>query len=157
MRHVPSGLDESGAPTDCGQRQPGRQQYRTFDVVCLTTALVAAFVCAPFWFAQIWPKRGANPADFFQEWSAARDTLDGRPAYSSFTESMPRLLGPTYQAKNLGFDINARTPAALLVGLPLGRLDYWSALRVWNLTGLALLVLSMVLVVRGLGLTATPR
>lgn len=88
--------------------------------------------------------------DFFQEWASARNWWQGRELY------MPqRLTVREYLKRELApgeVEVNAHPPPAVLLALPLGRLEYTTALQVWNLLGLCLIAGSAWLIAKELSL-----
>jgi hypothetical protein len=95
--------------------------------------------------------------DFFQEWCSARLYFDGRPVYTPQAEGLRRYLGRTPDPDKAFNEVNAHPPTSVLLALPLGRLDYPDACLAWNLLSLATLPASLLLVVRGLRLSFSPR
>jgi hypothetical protein len=93
--------------------------------------------------------------DFYQEWSSARNVLEGHPAYEPVPDSAHRYLGFPKNLEGWTGTVNVHPPSSLLLGLPLARLDYPNAFLVWNLISLILMVLSFWLIARGLELRAT--
>ena len=87
--------------------------------------------------------------DFVQEWTSARNHFIGQPVYLSLNESIPLHFGKPYKVL---LDVNAHPPAAVLVSLPFGKLDYATAFLAWNLLSLVMLVASLWLVMRPRGL-----
>ena len=75
--------------------------------------------------------------DFCQEWTSARNWFEGRPVYLSLRESIPLSREGWNHAGPLLY--NAHPPASVLLSLPLGRLDYETALVTWNVVSLAIL------------------
>ena len=78
--------------------------------------------------------------DFAQEWTSARNYLTGLPVYLDFGQSLELHIGGT---ANPTFSYNAHPPAAVLLGLPFGMLDYSFAYLSWNILSLICLVLSL--------------
>lgn len=93
--------------------------------------------------------------DFYQEWSSARNVLEGHPAYEPVPDSAHRYLGFPKDVTGWTGTVNVHPPPSLLLGLPLARLDYPDAFMVWNLISLGLMVLSFWLIARGLELRTT--
>lgn len=88
--------------------------------------------------------------DFSQEWLSARNYLTGTPVYSNQTESLLRHTGhvPTHPEDLLPW--NAHPPAAILLTLPFGYLDYRTAHLVWNLLTLPLFLVAVWMIIREL-------
>jgi hypothetical protein len=95
--------------------------------------------------------------DFYQEWASARNLLCGAPIYEPQRASSQRYLGCAPEGEAHFFlEINAHPPTTVLLGLPLARLDYRTAVLVWNLISLAALAASAWLVARQLELRLYP-
>lgn len=87
----------------------------------------------------------ANPRslnDFVQEWTSARNYFTGRDIYLDMRESVPLYL--KIDGELLLRD-NAHPPAAVLVSLPLGKLPYARALKIWNWLSMAALGASLLI------------
>ena len=94
--------------------------------------------------------------DFAQEWSSARNYLNGTSIYAELLAPMRRYTGSRLDlTRNLIF-INAHPPASVLLALPLAPLDFETAFLVWNLASLPMLMLSVLLVSRGLKIPFAP-
>lgn len=95
--------------------------------------------------------------DFYQEWASARNLFSGAPVYESQRASSQRYLGCAPEGDAHFFlEVNAHPPTAVLLGLPLARLDYPTAVLVWNLFSLLALAGSIWLVIRQLDLRPSP-
>ncbi|HMF14621.1 MAG TPA: glycosyltransferase family 87 protein, partial [Gemmataceae bacterium] len=95
--------------------------------------------------------------DFFQEWASARNFLSGHPIYEPQRASCMRYLGCAPDGDSHFFlEINAHPPTTVLLGLPLARLDYPTAVFAWNLVSLAAVAASAWLVFRQLDLRLQP-
>jgi hypothetical protein len=93
---------------------------------------------------------GAN--DFFQDWSSARNVLEGRPAYLPLSVAAG-LYGPKTDGRpaiSSRFPWNAHPPTSVLATLPLAPLDYLNAFTVWNVLGLIAIAASLALILREL-------
>lgn len=90
--------------------------------------------------------------DFHQEWLSARNYATGRPVYASQRETIVAHMGVSPEVAEKMLPWNAHPPASVAVALPFGVLSYPNAQLAWNLLSLPLLVVSLALVVRGLGL-----
>jgi hypothetical protein len=90
--------------------------------------------------------------DFFQDWSSARNVLEGRPAYLPLSTAValyrPKVEGEHPPIPTLPW--NAHPPTSVLASLPLALLGYLEAVTVWNLLGLVALSASLVLILREL-------
>lgn len=98
---------------------------------------------------------GAN--DFFQDWSSARNVLEGRPAYLPLSAAAvlhgPRAGGRTVAIARLPW--NAHPPTSVLATLPFALLDYLNALTLWNVLGLVAIATSLALIFRELRFPVT--
>jgi hypothetical protein len=116
---------------------------------------LAVLVCAfqgPAFLRDLKPQRNEG-VDFFQEWSSARNLLDGRPVYGPTEEAVERYLGIRLPpGEQLTIGVNAHPPTSVLLVAPLALLDYPSAVLAWNLISLAALGVSLWLVARALDL-----
>jgi alpha-1,2-mannosyltransferase len=88
-------------------------------------------------------------SDFTQDWLSARDVLDGRPAYGDLPDALRRHLNGEPPQDFLRW--NAHPPGAVLVLLPLARLEHADAFFAWNLLTFPLFVVAVGLVVGELG------
>lgn len=86
--------------------------------------------------------------DFFQEWAAARNWLDGHPIYEPFSATVARYMG--HDQADVPIFYNAHPPTTVWFALPVAGLSYPDAGLVWNLAMLAVLVAGVVLVCREL-------
>ena len=111
---------------------------------------VVGFFQIPAFIEALWPRQDVL-SDFYQDWASARNYLTGLPIYADHRETIPRYVG---QVDPLSFSnrVNAHPPSSVLPLILLARLDYRTALLVWNLASLALLGLSLYVVARGVGL-----
>ncbi len=90
--------------------------------------------------------RGAN--DFFQDWSSARNVLEGRPAYLPLSTAVslyyPKVDGGIQPVPTLPW--NGHPPSSVVAALPFGLLDYPEAGTLWNALGLLAVVVSLGLI-----------
>jgi hypothetical protein len=90
--------------------------------------------------------------DFFQDWTSARNVLEGRPAYLPLSEAAalhgPKVGGRPAVIPSLPW--NAHPPTSVLMTLPLALLDYLAASTVWNLLSLIAIAASLALILREL-------
>lgn len=93
--------------------------------------------------------------DFVQEWVAARNWLTGSPVYEEHATCLPKHL-PIFdqglKREEMRVQYNAHPPTSVLLGLPLGLMDYRWALLTWNIFSLGLILLALLLCCRGLEL-----
>jgi hypothetical protein len=110
----------------------------------------------PIYWSEL-SRRDDSMTDFFQEWASARNFLEGLPIYTNHRVTIPRYLGrPGSDANDLFVEVNAHPPTSLVLAIPFGTLPYRDALLVWNLLSLAMMIASLVLVWRGLGIPFRP-
>ncbi len=90
--------------------------------------------------------------DFFQDWTSARNVLEGLPAYLPLSEAAalhgPKLGGRPAVIPRLPW--NAHPPTSVLATLPLALLDYLDAVTLWNVLGLIAIAASLALIFREL-------
>jgi hypothetical protein len=104
---------------------------------------------APDFFRSLYPPRTIT-FDFYQDWAAGRNFLNGEPIYADISLTIERYLGwrlpdnwpPWF------WRVNTHPPPAVLLTLPLARLDYPDAFLIWNLLSLAALAAALWLMVR---------
>ncbi len=138
---------------------PPRPVLRLLGCLCF-----ACFVLAwrgPVWLTALEPhsySRGNFLADFFQEWASARNYYGGLPIYTRLDETITLYLGEHKASDDITFnDVNAHPPPSILLGLPLGNLNYATAFVLWNGICLTLLGASIWLALSTLGMSAGPR
>jgi len=97
-------------------------------------ALLAVYVLiaqGPTFLRNI-PGRWDGGNDFFQDWTSARNVLEGRPAYLPLSEAAalhgPKLGGRPAVIPRLPW--NAHPPTSVLATLPLALLDYLDAVTI---------------------------
>lgn len=113
------------------------------------TVAVCLSQCGPF-LNSLRPDIGQGN-DFFQEWSSARNLLEGRPIYEETGVSVERYLGYHLAAgQRLTIRYNAHPPPSVLLAVPFALLDYRNATLAWNLVSLVAFGLSLQLVLRAL-------
>lgn len=83
------------------------------------------------------PVRAARPqpgqlTDFIQEWLSAKNYFAGDPVYAPQTEALFKHTGMRPADSKAMLPYNAHPPAAVLLALPFGKLDYPDALAAWN-------------------------
>lgn len=93
----------------------------------------------------------AAGVDFFQDWAAARNLLNGDSPYGDILDAAQVYLGRGANPV-AGIASPAHPPTAVLVVTPFALLDYPEAMVVWNLVSLALFVCAVGLLLRGLSL-----
>jgi hypothetical protein len=97
------------------------------------------------------------PGDFFQEWASARNHLEGRPVYENQEKTLPLYLNRTRDPGDRHFvEVNAHPPTAVLLVLPLARLEFHDAFLTWNLASLVMLAIAAGLVIGALGPRPSP-
>src|SRR5271157_594477 len=91
------------------------------------------------------PGRWDGGNDFFQDWTSARNVLEGRPAYLPLSEAAalygPKLGGRPAVIPRLPW--NAHPPTSVLATLPLALLDYLDAVTNGTRKSLKLLAASV--------------
>jgi hypothetical protein len=120
----------------------------------LIWALLATYVLiaqGPSFLRSI-PGRWDGGNDFFQDWTSARNVLEGRHAYLPLSEAAalhgPKLGGRPAVIPRLPW--NAHPPTSVLATLPLALLDYLDAVTLWNVLGLIAIAASLALIFREL-------
>lgn len=103
----------------------------------LSALWILSLVSAAFHSARIF--------DFAQEWTSVRNYLAGYPVYLDFGRSLEIHLGGP--ASPL-FSYNAHPPAAVLLALPFGMLEYPTAYLAWTIFSLICFVISSWAIVR---------
>jgi Glycosyltransferase family 87 len=95
-------------------------------------------------------------SDFHQEWLSARNFAEGGPVYTDQRILARRFWGapPELAAEMLPW--NAHPPVSAMLALPFGRFSYSQAQLFWNLANVPFLILSIVLVIRDLGVPFAP-
>jgi hypothetical protein len=88
---------------------------------------------------------GGRIFDFAQEWTSARNALQGQPVYLPMEQSVKRDFGDAAEAR---FAYNAHPPASVLLALPFALLDYQTAYLSWNLLSVGCLLASLWMVAR---------
>jgi hypothetical protein len=93
-----------------------------------------------------------NGNDFFQDWTSARNILEGRSAYLPLSEAIsfyhPHVEGKRPPAAHYRW--NAHPPSSVLATLPLALLDYPEAGTLWNRLGLIAMAVSLGLIIHEL-------
>src|SRR5262245_33244267 len=83
--------------------------------------------------------------DFVQEWTSARNWLQGEPIYEDLRRSVADDIRPDL-VFTLPIRYNAHPPASVLVTLPFGFLPYYQAVVIWNVLSVVALVISLALI-----------
>jgi len=89
---------------------------------------------------------GSDFHDFSQEWTSARNLLEGRPIYADFGESLEYHFG---RKVSVHFRYNAHPPASVLLALPFASLPYQQSFLAWTSVSLLSLAISLWLLVKG--------
>lgn len=92
--------------------------------------------------------------DFFQEWASARNWRHGRDLYTPHRQTVPEYLHRELEPGEI--EVNAHPPPAVVLVLPLARLEYATALQVWNVLGVCLIGASALLIARELHVGLQP-
>ncbi|MEZ6113553.1 MAG: glycosyltransferase family 87 protein [Pirellulaceae bacterium] len=114
--------------------------------------LVGGPICA-LWTLVLWlrvnqPQNRLN--DFVQEWTSARNWWTGHPIYWDMDQSIAHYFNPTWKVL---LNVNAHPPASVLLVLPFGRLEFFTANWLWNWLSLALIAPTLWLLMRSRGLS----
>jgi alpha-1,2-mannosyltransferase len=139
----------SGAPSTHPLGQPSAARA----VWLVLGPLICAVMCLPL-AARLRPNQH-KLHDFVQEWTSARNWLEGEPIYDELSRSVANYIRPELVV-TLPIRYNAHPPASVLLTLPFGVLPYFQAVVVWNLLSLAALGASLALIL-GRGGLAFPR
>jgi len=93
------------------------------------------------------------PGDFFQDWASARNLTEGKPVYGNLRTAAGEYLHLDLTSKVVDgiVEVNGHPPTSIWWALPLARLDYRTAFFIWDLTSLALVIASVGLIGRELG------
>lgn len=83
--------------------------------------------------------------DFVQEWTSARNWLQGQPIYEDLHRAVADDINPDLVA-TLPIQYNGHPPVSALVTLPFGVLPYHQAVLAWNVLSLIALVISLALI-----------
>lgn len=124
-------------------------RFRWVGLAGAATLLQGIFILIALWPPSI-------PMDFFQEWSSAHEVLAGRTAYPDLEEAVPRLLGVSLDPSSESVRVNAHPPPAILLGLPLGYLDYPTAMAIWRAVTFGLILACTMLLGREVGTLPAP-
>ena len=102
----------------------------------------------------------ANPPrtlpDFFQEYAAARNWLDGRRIYEDHHDAAPRVVGVSLDDRRALVFVNAHPPTSVVVAIPFAKLAFADAFLTWNLVSLGALAASLWIVQRQLRIPISP-
>src|SRR5262249_1217185 len=138
---------------------PPTQRDRLWDPLAVVPAarrwlwaLLAVLICVlqgRDFVSSLRPAAGEG-VGFFLDWASARNVLEGRPGFTPQAASVGRYLG--YRPAKLFTQKNAHPPPSVLLALPFAGLDYPEATLAWNLVSLVALAVSLLLVIRTLGL-----
>jgi len=135
-------MDVRPAPVDLS---PRRLAWSPGIVLLNLGSLAVILWCVPaIWTLLPGPQRDLT--DFYQEWGSARSYWLGQPIYQDTAELVVRDFGPHLAGRKWLLGYNVHPPTAVVVAIPFGRLNYFSALHLWNFFGLLLALLSMIVV-----------
>lgn len=119
-------------------------------------AAMIGLVFGPRFVRSLTPPRG-QILDFYQEWSSAKNITTGLPVYAPLDVTVERYL---HMQKSPGtewyWDVNVHPPTSVLLALPLVTLEYQQATLAWNVVSLLALALSLIIVIRTLGIQFSP-
>src|SRR5436190_1481774 len=105
----------------------------------LVFQIVAVLVIArylPTCATDMFPAKEKPLIDFTQDWVSARNYFEGRSIYAPHTETYPHYFDLSQVQGSLVLGYNAHPPASVLVILPLGWLDFFTALAIWHILSL---------------------
>ena len=95
--------------------------------------------------------------DFFQEWSSARNWLEGVPVYTDLEAAAKRYLGYTLRpGEEMPFTKNAHPPTSVLLAVPFALINYPDSTLLWNVSSLVAFAFTLWLIGRAVGLTPGP-
>ncbi len=103
----------------------------------------------PRFLQQCFPFRELQTTDFVQDWTSARNVREGLPVYWPLRDGLHHHLHLSYWFLHLHY--NAHPPTSVFFFLPLGWLEYTTALLVWNTLSLLGIVISLILAGRTWG------
>lgn len=90
--------------------------------------------------------------DFYQEWSSAKNVVEGLPTYAPLEVTVERYLRVRKAPGTEWYwDVNVHPPTSVLLALPVQGLTFRNAFFVWNVASLVALAISMALVANELG------
>ena len=105
------------------------------------------------------PTSGQNEIfvpDFFQDYASARNYHEKLPVYTDHNITAMLYLDTRLKGGDeyFSFKVNAHPPSSILIFLPFGKLDFYRAYAIWNLFGMILFVVSIILLLRELNVKA---
>lgn len=117
--------------------------------------IIGPVICVVMGFAMVVRLRPNENMlnDFVQEWTSARNWLQGDPIYEDLHRSVAQDIRPEL-VHVLPIRFNAHPPVCVLLTLPFGALPYHQAVVIWNVVSLAALGVSLVMILNagGVGL-----
>jgi len=113
-------------------------------------ALTCLAVAGPNLVEAAAERRGEPPRDFAQDWASARNFFEGERIYAPLEVTLPRYVYQPRKGERAFLRHNGHPPGSVLLVLPLGRLDYYTAHVAWQGINLAALLAGLVIVVREL-------
>ncbi|MEZ6142869.1 MAG: glycosyltransferase family 87 protein [Zavarzinella sp.] len=108
------------------------------------------------WLYQLQPPLNETANDFFQEWSSARNWWTGRPIYQHMKQNLADYVPVRLEDVKIELQYNAHPPPSVVLVLPLGKLDFLSALAVWHVLSLILLAAAIFLLAKELRIKWQP-
>jgi hypothetical protein len=122
----------------------------------LGLAILVGAMQGPAFVGSLRPDRSEG-VDFFQEWAAARNLLNGLPVYGPLAPSVERYLGwHIREGEQFTFATATHPPVAVMLAIPFAYLDYPNAVLAWNLVSLVALAVSLTITMRQLGIGFAP-
>lgn len=114
-------------------------------------AIILGLVFAPRFFAALMPPK-MQLIDFYQEWSSAKNVVEGLPTYAPLEMTVERYLGVRRaEGTEWYWDVNVHPPTSVLLAMPLQGLSFRNAFFAWNVASLVALTLSIACIVHELG------
>lgn len=118
-------------------------------LIWLITLAVTVYWLGPIQLRSMYLSPTAPLVDFFLDWSAARNHMDGLSVYMSPEFSAQRYLG-IQRPVGTSYRVVGHPPNCILYAYPFAHLNYPYAFLLWNLLSIVCLLVSLVLIVRGL-------
>jgi Glycosyltransferase family 87 len=136
----------------------GGASARVFVLVAVWVGAAALLVVEGPRFVDSLRPEPQQGVDFFQDWSSARNWVDGLPIYTDMVIAAARYLqrmpGPD---ENIAIAKNSHPPSSVLLTIPFAWFDYPNATLVWNVLSLVSLGVAGWLIARQLGLRLAAR
>lgn len=129
------------------QRDPFGTWTRARKVRWLLLGFVLCFLFAPRFVSALVPQH-MQLIDFFQEWSSAKNVVNGLPTYAPLELTVERYLGVKKPPDvEWYWDVNVHPPTSVLLALPVQGLDFATAFKCWGIASLMALAVAMAMIV----------